>query len=405
VTDTSSPSEEAGTPSEHRRPGVAVPARPVKVQPHLDPKPWGGRRLADWGIALPEGVPIGEAHLAAPEATVVSGPHRGLTLSELAQQDSGAWIGAQGLQATGGRLIFPLLVKLIDSQANLSIQVHPDDRAAAAAGLGTGKTEAYHILSAAPGSVIYLGLNPDAGTSGFAAACRLADGSSAGFLRQIRAEEGMTILVPAGTLHALGAGVVLYEIQQPSNVTFRLDDWGRRDASGMPRPLHHDDGLAVVDPHSRPEPIQPITLGAGGVSAVRTLLVATRFFALERIALGTNDVVRIAGTDSPQVLTCLDGAASLDASGWVSSVTAGETIIVPARLAAALSGSVESVLLRGWIPDLEREVLLPARAAGAREADIQKLLASCGAPAPSKRTETNRAAPTATGPLRRRLGQ
>jgi mannose-6-phosphate isomerase len=342
--------------AQQRRIAAKGPARPVKVKPHLVPKPWGGRRLADWGIALPDDEMIGEAHLAAPEATVISGPQRGLTLSELAVQNPDAWIGARGREATGGRLIFPLLIKLIDAHASLSIQVHPDDHAAAAAGLGTGKTEAYHILSANPGSVVYLGLKPDASATRFAEACRLGDGSAAELLRHIGAEEGMTILVPAGTLHALGAGITLYEIQQPSNVTFRLDDWGRRDAAGMSRQLHHDDGMAVTDPRSRPEPIPPVALDAGVADSARMLLVATRYFALERLVMSANDVDRIAATDSPQVLTCLTGSATLDASGWVMSLTRGETVVLPADTVAALTCSAESTFLRGWVPDLEHDI-------------------------------------------------
>jgi mannose-6-phosphate isomerase len=209
--------------------------RPVKVKPRLDAKPWGGRLLEAWGIRLPPGETIGEALLTAPEATVISGALSGTPLSALASRDPAAWIGARGLAATGGRPIFPLLVKLIDGQADLSIQIHPDDRAAAAAGLGTGKTEAYHILAAEPGSVIYLGLDPEVTPEEFATACLRANGSAARCLRRIPAAPGTTVLIPAGTPHALGAGVLLYEIQQPSNVTFRLDDWGRVDASGMAR--------------------------------------------------------------------------------------------------------------------------------------------------------------------------
>ncbi len=211
------------------------PVRPVKVRPRLDAKPWGGRLLADWGIPLPRDEAIGEALLTAPEATVASGPLLGTPLSALASADPAAWVGARGLEATGGRPIFPLLVKLIDGHEDLSIQVHPDDRAAAAAGLGTGKTEAYHILAAEPGSVIYLGLEPGVKLEEFAASCLRANGSAAGCLRRVPAEPGLTVLIPAGTPHALGAGILLYEIQQPSNVTFRLDDWGRVDASGAAR--------------------------------------------------------------------------------------------------------------------------------------------------------------------------
>jgi mannose-6-phosphate isomerase len=350
--------------------------RPVKVEPRLAAKPWGGRLLEAWGIPLPPGETIGEALLTAPEATVASGTLSGTPLSVLASLDPAAWIGARGLEATGGRPIFPLLVKLIDGQADLSIQVHPDDRAAAAAGLGTGKTEAYHVLAAEPGSIIFLGLDPEVTPEEFAASCLRANGSAAGSLRQVPAAPGMTVLIPAGTPHALGAGVLLYEIQQPSNVTFRLDDWGRVDATGIARALHHREGLALVDPRSRPEPIPRVPLD--DAAADRALLVATPYFALERIVLAGDSVVLLAATDSPQVLTPVAGSVTLDASGWVDSAATGETIILPTGQAATLSAGDDSVVLRGWVPDLEREIIAPARAAGASEAGIRSLGVSKG---------------------------
>jgi mannose-6-phosphate isomerase len=344
---------------------------PVKVEPRLDAKPWGGRLLERWGISLPPDEKIGEALLTAPEATVASGALSGTPLGVLASRDPAAWIGGRGLEATGGRPIFPLLVKLIDGQADLSIQVHPDDRAAAAAGLGTGKTEAYHVLAAEPGSIIYLGLDAEVAPEEFAASCLRANGSAAGCLRRVSATPGITVLIPAGTPHALGAGVLLYEIQQPSNVTFRLDDWGRVDASGMTRALHHREGLALVDPHSRPEPIPRVPLSVDG--ADRALLVATPYFALERIVLVGNSVVDLAAVDSPQVLTPVAGAVTLDASGWVDTAATGETVILPAGQAATLATQSDGVMLRGWVPDLEHEIIFPARAAGASEAAIRNL--------------------------------
>jgi mannose-6-phosphate isomerase len=361
------------------------PVRPVKLQPRLDPKPWGGRLLEAWGIPLPPGETIGEALLTDPEATVASGAMPGTPLGELASRDPAAWIGARGLEATGGQPIFPLLIKLIDGQADLSIQVHPDDHAAAAAGLGTGKTEAYHILAAEPGSVIYLGLDPEVTLEEFASSCLRANGSAAGCLRRVPAEVGMTVLIPAGTPHALGAGILIYEIQQPSNFTFRLDDWGRVDATGMARALHHRDGLALVDPLSRPEPIPRVPLrdDAGD----RALLVATSYFALERIALAGAAAVRIAAVDSPQVLTPVAGLVLLDTAGWVVSAAAGETVILPAGQGAALSARRDSVILRGWVPNLEREVMAPARAAGAADG----ALFSLGMPLPDT-TDPSRSA-------------
>jgi mannose-6-phosphate isomerase len=304
--------------------------------------------LEAWGIELPPNETIGEALLTAPEAVVTSGERVGMSLGDLAAAAPEHWVGANGLAATGGRPLFPLLIKLIDGQADLSIQVHPDDRAAAAAGLGTGKTEAHHILAAAPGSLLYLGLDETATADDFAAACRRGDGSAAAHLRRVSAEPGMTVLIPAGTVHALGAGIVIYEIQQPSNVTFRLDDWGRVDAVGAPRPLHHAAGLPLVDPASRPEPLPRSMIGSPG--AGRELLVTSRYFALERIALAANEVVRTPAGASPQVLTGLGGRAMLDADGWVSTIAPGETIVVPVDGAFTLSGCGDGVVMRGWVP-------------------------------------------------------
>nr|MBA3449608.1 mannose-6-phosphate isomerase [Chloroflexia bacterium] len=181
-------------------------------------------------------------------------------------------------------------------------------------------------------------------------------------------------LIPAGTVHALGAGITVYEIQQPSNTTYRLDDWGRVDTSGTARALHHEDGMAVVDPDSRPGPIPPISIAAG--DARRDLLVATRYFALERMTLAQNVGVTLDPVDSPQVLTVIHGNAILDSSGWEASLSLGETVVVPAQRTVTVRGSNHAVGLRGWVPDLERDVIAPARAAGATDAAIDHVVFS-----------------------------
>ncbi len=337
-------------------------ARPVRLTPWLEPKPWGGRRLERWHIALPPYERIGEAHLAAANAVVASGAQAGRTLGELTERDPAAWIGARGLEATGGRQIFPLLVKLIAAETDLSIQVHPDDHAAAAAGLGTGKTEAWHVLAAPAGAGVYLGLASDDEQERFAAACRLGDGSAAPFLRRVPVTPGDTLIIPAGTVHAICADLVVYEIQQPSDVTFRLDDWGRRDASGALRPLNHAAGLEVLDPASRPEPLPRATLASG--VAARQILAATRPFALERIAFSGQGAVALPLVQSPQVITTLAGTATLEAAGTTLTLALGETAAIPVAAPATLQSTAGSVLLRGWVPDLARDIIAPALAAG-----------------------------------------
>ncbi|MDQ3044061.1 MAG: class I mannose-6-phosphate isomerase, partial [Chloroflexota bacterium] len=253
---------------------------PLVVDPRLIAKPWGGRRLKDFGITLPANESIGEALLTAGEATVRNGPAAGRTLAEIVAADPFRAIGTRGLDAVGGRAIFPLLIKLIDATANLSIQVHPGFRAAAG---DPSKTEAWHILAADPGAVLYAGLRRDADPEAFAAACARATGDAAAYLRQMPARVGATVLISAGTAHAIGAGVFLYEVQQPVDVTFRLDDWGRGDENGASRELHLEEGLAALAPESRPDPVAPST--ARG----RRLLTACHYFALERIALAEGE--------------------------------------------------------------------------------------------------------------------
>ncbi|HET8522629.1 MAG TPA: type I phosphomannose isomerase catalytic subunit, partial [Thermomicrobiales bacterium] len=204
---------------------------PLSLQPRLDVKPWGGRLLAQFGLPLPSDALIGEAVITAPEAVVGDGPLAGRTLGEIVAADPATASGPLGLAATGGRPRFPLLIKLIDATENLSIQVHPPDDMAVQEDDGLGKTEAWHVLTAQPGSALYLGLRPGVGQAEFAAAAS-AGQPTASLMRRLDACPNTTYLIPAGTVHALGAGVVIYEVQQPSTITYRLDDWGRVDAAG-----------------------------------------------------------------------------------------------------------------------------------------------------------------------------
>jgi mannose-6-phosphate isomerase len=325
-------------------PGSDVVSGVSVVQPRLDEKPWGGSRLAQYGLDLPAGVPIGEALVTANDAEIVSGAAAGRTLGEViaARPDL---LGEAATRAVHGRAIFPLLVKLIDASENLSIQVHPNDEQAAALDR-LGKTEAWYVLAAEPGAVLYVGLRDGVSMEAFREAAARLDGSSSSMLRQLRAEAGKTLLLPAGTVHALGAGVMVYEIQQPSDVTYRLDDWGRVDAQGHPREMHLEQGFAVTRPESRPEWIAPVEVAASG--GRRQELVRNRQFALERIALAGAETITLPQEAGPQVVTLLEGRAKIGGEG----LDAGHSAVVwpdgdPVTLAA--DRPVEA--LRGWVPD------------------------------------------------------
>ena len=340
-------------------------ARVSLVVPRLDAKPWGGRKLERYGLDLPPGEAIGEALVTAGEAQVTAGDGVGQDLGSLVQADPAGRLGERARDAVSGRAIFPLLAKLIDAAENLSIQVHPDDEAARSRDR-LGKTEAWHVLDAEPGGKLYLGLQEGVELDRFMDDARRLDGTSAGHLRAVDAVAGETVIIPAGTVHALGAGVMVYEIQQPSDVTFRLDDWGRVDAQGHPREMHLEEGEVASRAAMRPQAIAPIRL-----DDTRELLTACRYFALEKITLADGQEVTLADDGTPQVVTLLRGQASLEGGDDAVRLTPGSSGVVwPSTATATLRASEDAVLLRAWVPDLMSDVVDPARAAGATEEAI-----------------------------------
>lgn len=349
---------------------IADLAAPTRLDPRLDAKPWGGRKLARFGLPLPDTTSVGEAVVTAPESIVLDGPFTGKTLEALVHADPDGMLGSRGRSATGGRPLFPLLVKLIDAAENLSIQVHPDDAAAAPLNR-LGKSEAYYVLEADSGGTIGLGLRSGVTREAFVAACRAARGEAAGLVRWLPAVPGTTFLIPAGTVHALGAGCMVYEVQQPSDITYRFDDGGRVDAVGRPRELHVEQGAAVLQPSFRPEAIAPLPVESG--TGRRDLLAACRLFALERITLEAGEAVPVRTDGSAQAITCLEGTVEVTSSTRVASIASGRTAIVGAAIDGAVGAHGSAVVLRAWVPDLQSEVIAPARTAGASDADIAAL--------------------------------
>ncbi len=352
---------------------AAVDGAPLPVVPRLDGKPWGGRRLAEFGFDLPPDEPIGEALITASEAAVAAGPREGTTLGALAAADPAGLCGAQGLAVTGGRPVFPLLIKIIDAAANLSIQVHPDDAGAQERGPDQlGKTEAWVVLAASDGAIVYAGLAADGPLDTFAATVRAERGGTAAHLRQLHVRPGETLMLPAGTVHALGAGILVYEVQQPSDITYRLDDWGRLDAAGNPRQMHVEVGLAAVKPSLVPEPIDPVTLPAQ--AGARELLTACRYFATERISLPAAETMTFQADETPQVFTCLEGSGAIESGDGRMEIIAGGTVVVPAVAGiATFQATAPAVLLRSWVPNLLVDVIVPARAGGASDDAIARL--------------------------------
>ena len=311
----------------------------LKLAPQLDPKPWGGRRLAALGKKLP-GESIGESLESGSSARVVGGVLDGARLGDLARDRPDWLLGSRGRAVAGDPVAFPLLAKFIDAAEHLSVQVHPNDAQAPPG--KRGKCEAWLIVDAEPGAELIVGV----------AGALDGDHIEARLIRRA-VRQGDALFVPPGVVHAIGAGVLLYEIQQPSDVTYRLFDWGRA------RELHMSDGRRVARRGATALALQPAPFGPA-----RELVVACEFFALERRRFAGVSALEALPT-SCRVLTLLEG--SLRVNEIV--LAAGDSAVAPAA-APAIMVEGDATVLVAWVPDLTRDVVEPLRAAGHTRASI-----------------------------------
>ncbi len=222
---------------------------------------------------------------------------------------------------------FPLLVKFLDAREVLSVQVHPDNAQGRRLANDNGKTEAWVIVHADPGSLIYAGLKPGVSRDAFAAA--LGTPAIEPLLHRFPARAGDCIMIPAGTVHAIGAGVVLAEIQQMSDATFRVHDWGRVGPDGKPRALHLAEALEATDFERGPvDPLvaEPEPLPGGKWEA----LAVCDYFRLTRLLLNGQSMIGL--TDRFTIVLGLGGAAEVRHNGESFPIEFGETLLLPAAL-------------------------------------------------------------------------
>jgi len=218
---------------------------PLTFQPLLKPRLWGGRALSElYGKSLPPDLPIGESWEISDRpgdvSRITNGPLAGRDLRWLLEHHAREILGAA--TTPGGR--FPLLVKILDAREVLSVQVHPPPRVASQLG-GEPKTELWYVTRAAPGAVLFAGLK--AGVTRAEFERELRAGGVAACLHPVPVRAGDAMFLPSGRIHALGAGVVIFEIQQNSDTTYRVFDWDRQSPDGRPRELHLAQALACID--------------------------------------------------------------------------------------------------------------------------------------------------------------
>jgi mannose-6-phosphate isomerase len=318
---------------------------PLSLERKLDSRIWGGDTLGAWLGLEHSPAQLAESWQVYEHNRIVGGPFAGRTLADVTVEHGAALVGAHSFERYGAD--FPLLAKFIDAADDLSVQVHPDDAYAHTVEAATGfhgKTEAWHILRAAPGADLIHGLAAPSSREAFAAA--VASGTLMNLLRRVPTAPGDTIFVPAGTVHAISGGIMLFEIQQKSDLTYRVYDYDRRDAQGRLRELHLDRALDVIDYGEQPPArVAPQLLGDG-----RTLLVACPYFAMERWELRA-PLDRTTTLASFEILTAIEGVARLAWSGGEASLERGESLVLPASLGAYQLRSAPGVtLLACYVP-------------------------------------------------------
>ncbi|NOS99787.1 MAG: class I mannose-6-phosphate isomerase [Phycisphaerales bacterium] len=313
----------------------AVNVCPLVFDPIYKPKIWGGRRLESLaGKRLPPDEPIGEswelADLENDQSAVRDGPARGWPLSRLVHEWGRDLLGSA--QLFGGR--FPLLIKFLDAQETLSVQVHPDQAMADRLGGDVRvKNEAWYVLHTEPDGVIYHGLADGVTRARFVDA--IASGTVASTLRRVPVKPGACYYLPSGTVHALGAGVVVAEIQTPSDITYRVYDWDRIDPStGKGRTLHIDDALQCIQFGPAQPPEQPRS-HVGSVWTAVTSLVRCDSFVIERVRM-VEGVEQTIPTGEMLVWMALSGRAEILYGRGESLVfQRGDTVLIPAGLGDA----------------------------------------------------------------------
>lgn len=303
---------------------MALP--PLRFQPVLKRIRWGGRKLGTMlGKVIGEESDYAESWEIADHADgmsiVADGPMAGLTLTQIVARYPEALLGRQS-----GICQFPLLIKFLDANDWLSLQVHPNDALAKNYNAReNGKTEAWVILHAEPGSQICAGLKNGVTSEQLKSA--VLAGHPEDLLNMVSVKPGDCVFVPAGTVHALGPGIVLAEVQQQSNLTFRLHDWGRLDTNGKPRPLHLQESLDCTDFHRGPvQPVQPKVQTSGSGSWED--LVRCPYFMIRRHRVESR--VMLDDRNEFRILMTLSGKGTLQTSTGQQVMEKGTTILVPA---------------------------------------------------------------------------
>lgn len=315
---------------------------PIEFVPYLKSVIWGGDKICKYkDIPQPE-PKIGESweisEVPGNESIVAGGPYNGLSLTELITRFGADLLGDKVMAKYGGK--FPLLIKFIDAADNLSVQVHPDDALAGKRHNSLGKTEMWYIVEADKGAKIYAGLNVAMTPEDYVN--RVADGTFAETLAVHDSHAGDVFYLPAGRVHAIGAGNLLAEIQESSDITYRIYDYDRRGADGKPRELHTEQAKDAIDYTV----YENYKSAAPDDEETVSELVACDHFNTSRVLLDGEMKFEF-DRSSFTIIMCIEGDTTLSYPGGETKITRGRTLLLPASLTEfSLKGKATLLIVR-----------------------------------------------------------
>ena len=303
---------------------------PLKFKPILKDKIWGGTRLKTLLYKeISDANCCGESWevsgLVGDESMIINGFLAENNLNELLEIYMTELVGEKNYEKYG--LGFPLLIKFIDAQDNLSVQVHPDDELAQRKYGQSGKTEMWHVIASEPGSGLYVGFNKTVSKAQFEEA--IANGTVEDVLQFYPVQPGDTFMIPAGTVHAIGKGVLLAEIQQPSDITFRVFDWNRVDDEGNARELHVQEALEAIDFNHQTDNFK-VEYQPQLNKTVR--LVRSQYFNTSLLEFDQPLSKSFVEIDSFVIYMCLDGQILLAYGDERERLETGEVVLIPAEM-------------------------------------------------------------------------
>ena len=300
---------------------------PFTFQPILKKIIWGGSEICPFKGITPVQEGIGESwelsHVGGNFSVVAEGELAGKSLDELIQTYGKQLVGGQVMERFGTR--FPLLIKFIDARDNLSIQVHPNDELAKARHNSFGKTEMWYVIKAAPGAALYSGFSKQIDADEYVE--RVKNNTFMDVLQRYDVAEGDVFFLPAGRVHAIGAGCFIAEIQQTSNITYRIYDYNRKDANGNTRELHTELAKDAIDYTLYPDYRTHYKAHTNATIE----LAACKYFTTNLLDIDVTMTRDFSELDSFVVYICMGGSATLqDNKGNKLQIHQGQTVLIPA---------------------------------------------------------------------------